>query len=51
MGGAAAIQVFSLPAPGQATKLQTVDLSGPAAAVGLPLMGENIQGMAVYVIQ
>ncbi|VDB84798.1 unnamed protein product [Peniophora sp. CBMAI 1063] len=51
MGGAAAIQVFSLPAAGQATKLQTVDLSGPAAAVGLPLTGENIQGMAVYVIQ
>ena len=49
MGTAAGIQVFSLDAPGQATRVQTVDLSGPAFAVGLPLAGENIQGMAVYV--
>ncbi|KZV72173.1 hypothetical protein PENSPDRAFT_663971 [Peniophora sp. CONT] len=49
MGTAAAIQVFSLDAPGQATRVQTVDLSGPAFSVGLALTGENIQGMAVYV--
>lgn len=49
MGSAAAIQVFSLDAPGQVSRVQTVDLTGPASAAGLTLVGENIQGMAVYV--
>jgi hypothetical protein len=49
MGTAAAIQVFSLDAPGKATRVQTVDLAGPALSAGLALAGENIQGMAVYV--
>ncbi|KZV69860.1 hypothetical protein PENSPDRAFT_675927 [Peniophora sp. CONT] len=50
-GTAAGIQVFSLDAPGQATRVQSVDLKGPASAAGLPLEGENIQGMAVYLKQ
>jgi len=45
---ATAIQVMSLPAQGQATKLQTLDIAGPASAVGLPV-GVSIQGMTVFI--
>jgi len=49
MANATAIQVMSLPGKGQASKLQTLDLAGPANAAGLPLTASNLQGMTVFV--
>jgi hypothetical protein len=37
MANVTAIQAFSLPGKGQAAKLQTLDLAGPAQAAGLPI--------------
>ena len=37
MPNVTAVQVMSLDAPGQATILQTMDISSPAAAINLPI--------------
>uniref|UniRef100_A0A0W0EZP3 3-carboxymuconate cyclase n=1 Tax=Moniliophthora roreri TaxID=221103 RepID=A0A0W0EZP3_MONRR len=50
-GGATAVNVLSLDAPGQAKPIQTLDIAGPAAAAGLTINGINLQGMAVFVKQ
>jgi len=44
-----AIDVLSLQAAGQATKLQTVSFASMAAAAGLKVDAKNLQGMAVFV--
>ncbi|KAI0028783.1 hypothetical protein K488DRAFT_89403 [Vararia minispora EC-137] len=49
MANATAIQAFSLPAKGQATKTQTLDVAGPVKAAGLSISGANVQGMTVFV--
>ncbi|KAI0028782.1 hypothetical protein K488DRAFT_73505 [Vararia minispora EC-137] len=43
------LQVFSLPAQGQALKLQTLDVAGPAAAAGVTITPENIVGLVTYI--
>ncbi|EEB90520.1 hypothetical protein MPER_11260, partial [Moniliophthora perniciosa FA553] len=50
-GGATAVNVLSLDAPGEAKPIQTLDIAGPAAAAGLTINGINLQGMAVFVKQ
>ena len=37
MPGVMSVQVMSLNAPGQAVPIQTLDISGPAAAIGFPI--------------
>ncbi|KAI0322604.1 hypothetical protein OF83DRAFT_1049042 [Amylostereum chailletii] len=49
MANATSIQVMSLNGPGDATKLQTLDLAAPAKNVGLSLSASNLQGMTVLV--
>jgi hypothetical protein len=39
------IQSFSLVGPGQAEELQVLDIAAAAAAVGVPIRGQNIQGL------
>jgi len=46
---ATSIDVMSLPAAGQATKLETVNFAAMAAKAGLKVDPTNLQGMAVYV--
>ncbi|KAI9063304.1 hypothetical protein FKP32DRAFT_1612074 [Trametes sanguinea] len=48
---ATSVDVFALTAAGQAKQISTVDISGPARAVGIPVHGANLQGMATYVAQ
>ncbi|KAK7050981.1 hypothetical protein VNI00_005093 [Paramarasmius palmivorus] len=48
-GNATAVEVLSLDGPGQAKRLQTLDIAGPAATAGLTVNGINLQGMAVFV--
>ncbi|KAJ6531801.1 hypothetical protein B0H19DRAFT_1214136 [Mycena capillaripes] len=43
------IKVLSLPAPGKAAALQTVDIAGPAKAAGLTINPDNIQGMTTFI--
>jgi len=48
MPGNLSIGVMALDAAGSASPLQTMDLSGPAASVGVQMSAEFIAGMAVY---
>ncbi|KAJ7903515.1 hypothetical protein B0H14DRAFT_2665218 [Mycena olivaceomarginata] len=43
------VKVLSLNAPGKATALQTVDIAGPAKAVGLTVNAANLQGMTSFI--
>ncbi|OCH94362.1 hypothetical protein OBBRIDRAFT_789268 [Obba rivulosa] len=46
---ATAIHVLSLPAPGQAQLIQTLDFAGPIKAAGLTINPDNVQGMTAFV--
>ncbi|EIM87566.1 uncharacterized protein STEHIDRAFT_168277 [Stereum hirsutum FP-91666 SS1] len=43
------ISVLALNGPGQATNLQSVDISGPASQVGLAVDRNNLQGMTSFI--
>jgi len=43
------VKVLSLPAPGKATALQTLDIAGPAKAAGLTINAANLQGMTSFI--
>ncbi|KAI0322606.1 hypothetical protein OF83DRAFT_1080178 [Amylostereum chailletii] len=49
MPNVTAVQVMSVDGPGQLSSLQTMDISGPAAAINLPINASNLIGMSVYV--
>ncbi|KAI0832110.1 hypothetical protein BC628DRAFT_1336224 [Trametes gibbosa] len=46
---ATSVEVFALNGPGKAKQIATVNVSGPARSVGIPIHGANLQGMATYV--
>ncbi|EMD33526.1 hypothetical protein CERSUDRAFT_126221 [Gelatoporia subvermispora B] len=46
---ATSVHVLSLPAPGQAQLIQTLDFAGPIQAAGLTINPNNVQGMTVFV--
>ncbi|OCH94370.1 hypothetical protein OBBRIDRAFT_722902 [Obba rivulosa] len=46
---ATAIHVLSLPAPGKAQLIQTLDFAGPIEAAGLTINPDNVQGMTAFV--
>lgn len=48
MANATSIAVFALPAQGQAKKTQTLNLANAAKKAGLPINGDNVQGMTVF---
>ncbi|VDB84799.1 unnamed protein product [Peniophora sp. CBMAI 1063] len=48
MANATSIAVFAVPAQGQAKKIQTLNLANAAKKAGLPLNGDNVQGMTVF---
>ncbi|KZV60168.1 hypothetical protein PENSPDRAFT_644501 [Peniophora sp. CONT] len=48
MANATSIAVFALPAQGQAKMTQTLDVGKAAAKAGLPISGNNVQGMTVF---
>ncbi|KAJ7650248.1 hypothetical protein FB45DRAFT_13632 [Roridomyces roridus] len=43
------VKVLSLNAPGKATALQTLDISGPAKSAGLTVNAANLQGMTSFI--
>ncbi|EMD31311.1 hypothetical protein CERSUDRAFT_119866 [Gelatoporia subvermispora B] len=47
--GTTSVHVLSLPAPGQAQLIQTLDFSGPIQAAGLTITADNVQGMTAFV--
>ncbi|KAI0704076.1 hypothetical protein C8Q76DRAFT_753556 [Earliella scabrosa] len=46
---AQAVNVLALPAPGNARKIATMDISRPARAAGLTINSVNLQGLAIFI--
>ena len=49
MANATSIAAFALPAQGQAKKIQQLNVGSAAAKAGLPISGDNVQGMTVFI--
>ncbi|KAI0058207.1 hypothetical protein BV25DRAFT_1830389 [Artomyces pyxidatus] len=49
MPNVTSVQVMAVNGPGQAQNIQTVDISGPAAQVGLTVSKANLQGMTAFI--